>query len=132
MNIAIFGSPSAARLAASDVSGSPASSSRGSVKIFRSAHWSSMYRLIYHRYSRGVGCDRNSAFASPGFRQFFLVGICGGYTTFSAFSLQTLQLVQRREWLFAGGNILLSVTLCLIAVWLGWMIGAMFNGMKGS
>ncbi|MEJ0089473.1 MAG: fluoride efflux transporter CrcB [Limisphaerales bacterium] len=79
-----------------------------------------------------LGATENSAFASPGFRQFFLVGICGGYTTFSAFSLQTLQLVQRREWLFAGGNILLSVVLCLIAVWLGYLLGTMLNGMKGS
>jgi CrcB protein len=70
-----------------------------------------------------LGATEGSALATPGFRQFFLVGICGGYTTFSAFSLQTLQLVQRREWLFAGGNILLSVGLCLIAVWLGWKIG---------
>jgi CrcB protein len=77
-----------------------------------------------------LGADENSVFASPGFRQFFLVGICGGYTTFSAFSLQTLQLVHRREWLFAGGNILLSVVLCLIAVWLGWLLGSIFNSAK--
>jgi fluoride exporter len=79
-----------------------------------------------------LGATENSAFASPGFKQFFFVGICGGYTTFSAFSLQTLQLAQRREWLFAGGNILLSVVLCLIAAWLGWLLGAMFNSVKGN
>jgi CrcB protein len=55
--------------------------------------------------------------------QFVMVGICGGYTTFSSFSWQTLQLVQERQWLYAGGNILLSVTLCMIAVWLGYTAG---------
>jgi CrcB protein len=52
-------------------------------------------------------------------RQFVMVGICGGYTTFSSFSLQTLNLVRDGEWLWAGGNIVLSVVLCLVAVWLG-------------
>ncbi len=70
--------------------------------------------------------------ASPGFRQFLMIGICGGYTTFSSFSLQTLRLAQDREWLYAGGNVLLSVTLCLIAVWLGYLLGATFNSMKGN
>jgi fluoride exporter len=67
---------------------------------------------------------------SPAFRQFFMIGICGGYTTFSAFSLQTLNLVRDREWLYAGGNVILSVVLCLIAVWLGWMLGSVFNSAK--
>ena len=64
--------------------------------------------------------------------QFFMIGICGGYTTFSSFSLQTLNLLRDREWLYAGGNILLSVLLCLIAVGLGYLCGAAVNSMKGS
>ena len=70
------------------------------------------------------------ALISPGVRQFLMIGICGGYTTFSAFSLQTLNLVRDREWLYAGGNVILSVVLCLIAVWLGWMLGSVFNSAK--
>ena len=69
---------------------------------------------------------------SPGTRQFLMFGICGGYTTFSSFSLQTLNLLRDREWLYAGGNVILSVVLCMIAVWLGWLIGSMFNSMKGN
>jgi len=69
-------------------------------------------------------------FASSNARQFFMTGVCGGYTTFSSFSWQTLKLLQDREWLYAGGNILLSVVLCLIAVWLGWMLGSMFGSTK--
>jgi CrcB protein len=57
--------------------------------------------------------------ASPSFRQFFMIGICGGYTTFSSFSLQTLNLAQDGEWLYAGLNVVFSVILCLVAVWLG-------------
>ncbi len=56
----------------------------------------------------------------PGeWRQFFMIGICGGYTTFSSFSLQTLSLAQDGEWFWAGMNIMLSVALCLFGVWLG-------------
>jgi CrcB protein len=72
------------------------------------------------------------ALASPGFRQFFMIGICGGYTTFSSFSLETLKRLQDGEWLHAGGNVVLSVVLCLVAVWLGYLLGAAFNSMKGN
>ena len=63
-------------------------------------------------------------------RQFVMVGICGGYTTFSAFSLQTLDLIQDGEWLRAGGNMVGSVVFCLIAVWLGHVAAAGINTMK--
>lgn len=64
--------------------------------------------------------------------QFLMIGICGGFTTFSSFSLQTLALLQKREWLYAGGNVLLSVALCLVAVWLGWLVGVGLNSMRGD
>src|SRR5262249_22217906 len=56
---------------------------------------------------------------SPRLRQFFMIGVCGGYTTFSSFSLQTLDLVRDGDWFKAGLNTLLSFVCCLAAVWLG-------------
>ncbi|HTZ81074.1 MAG TPA: fluoride efflux transporter CrcB [Stellaceae bacterium] len=70
--------------------------------------------------------------ASTAMRQFLMIGICGGYTTFSSFSLQTLTLAQDGEWLWAAGNILISVALCLLAVWLGHVAAASLNGLKGA
>jgi CrcB protein len=64
-------------------------------------------------------------------RQFVMVGICGGYTTFSSFSLQTLSLMRDGEWARAGGNIGASVILCMISVWLGFAAAAALNQFKG-
>ena len=52
-------------------------------------------------------------------RDFVMLGVFGGFTTFSSFSLQTLSLARDGAWLGAGLNIVLSVVLCLVAVWAG-------------
>src|SRR6202035_5392864 len=57
-------------------------------------------------------------------RQVVMIGLCGGFTTFSSFSLQTLNLANDGEWLRAGGNIVFSVVLCLIAVWAGYVLAS--------
>ena len=60
-------------------------------------------------------------------RLFLMVGVLGGFTTFSSFSLQTLRLMQDGDWLRAAGNVLLSVAVCLVAVAVGYRL-ARFAG----
>jgi len=61
-------------------------------------------------------------------RQLVMVGLCGGYTTFSSFSLQTLNLARDGEWTRALANILGSVALCFAAAWAGYALGTFIPG----
>jgi fluoride exporter len=69
--------------------------------------------------------------AAPSVRQFVMIGICGGYTTFSSFSLQTLNLARDGEWFYAGANAVLSVVACLVAVWAGHIAALALSSPKG-
>ncbi len=56
---------------------------------------------------------------SPLVRQFVMLGVLGGFTTFSSFGLQTISLMNDGEWLYAILNVTLSVIVCLAFVWFG-------------
>lgn len=59
-----------------------------------------------------------------------MAGFCGGYTTFSSFSIQTLNLLNDGQYLYAGANVGLSVVLCLVAVWAGAALATSINAMR--
>ncbi len=69
-------------------------------------------------------------FVGSAARQFVMIGICGGFTTFSSFSLQTLNFLNDGEWLSASGYAGASVALCLVAVWAGYAVAIAFNSLK--
>ena len=70
-------------------------------------------------------------FAGPRRRHFVTTGICGGFTTFSAFSLETFVLLQQGNWPMAGLNIGVSVAAWLASVWLGHRLAARLNRLGG-
>lgn len=74
-----------------------------------------------------------AAFAGPvlvreEYRLALLVGVLGGFTTFSTFGQETFALAADREWLLAGMNLLLSNGLGLTAVWLGTRVAERLYG----
>lgn len=68
--------------------------------------------------------------ARPGHRVFVIVGFCGGFTTFSIFSLESLVLFDQGRLAALGAYLLLSVTGWIAAVWLGYAWGTVLNRMK--
>ncbi|MEJ0016984.1 MAG: fluoride efflux transporter CrcB [Acetobacteraceae bacterium] len=59
----------------------------------------------------------------PDLRVFLMVGVCGGFTTFSSFSLQTLDLLHNGDTGLAAWYVLGSVVLCVAGAWAGWELG---------
>jgi CrcB protein len=77
-----------------------------------------------------VTASEGRLMVSPLARQFVMIGICGGYTTFSAFSLQTLNLWNDNQRWEALANVLISVVVCLLSVWLGAALADWVNKLR--
>lgn len=65
--------------------------------------------------------------AGPFERHFVLAGFCGGFTTFSIFSLETLRLLDNAGWPAAAASVLISLSLWFLAVVLGYLAAARSN-----
>ncbi len=61
--------------------------------------------------------------AAPEWRALLMVGLLGAFTTFSTFSMETLALMQEGAWMRAVANVMLSVVACILAAWVGVLIG---------
>jgi CrcB protein len=81
-------------------------------------------------FTAAVSGPDSRLIVSPNVRTFIMVGFCGGFTTFSSFSLQTLQLIQNGDAAEAFGNVLLSVAACMAGVTIGYMAGMLIT--RGS
>jgi fluoride exporter len=66
----------------------------------------------------------------PEWRLFLIYGFCGGYTTFSSFGLQTLELAHDGEWLYVALNVAGSNVLGLLATYGGWVCGRLLQGIR--
>lgn len=84
------------------------------------AFWGTLFVNIAGSFVIGVCAGMR---AGDFTRQFVMFGVLGGFTTFSSFSLQTLELFQKGDTAFALTNIALSIVLCLLGVWLGSLAG---------
>ncbi len=82
--------------------------------------------LVIGFFATLTGPDGRWLVGTPA-RQFVMIGLCGGYTTFSSFSLETLYLARAGEWMSATANAAGSVILCILSVWIGYIAATAFN-----
>ena len=75
-----------------------------------------------------VGLETWVASDGPGLRLFLAVGILGGFTTFSSFSLDVMGMLERQQWLAAAGYATASVVLSVLALGLGIFLVRSFAG----
>lgn len=106
----------------------------GSVARFKLSGWV-LHHAVNWRFPIGtlmvnvVGCLLAGVLAgmsakqhvfSPDTRLLLFTGLLGGFTTFSAFGLETVLLMKRGEWSIAIANVLISVLAGIVALWLGF------------
>jgi CrcB protein len=64
----------------------------------------------------------------PIVRLLLITGVLGGFTTYSAFSVETLELINDGHLTKAGANVLLTLLFCFLSVWLGYLMGKFLHG----
>jgi CrcB protein len=79
--------------------------------------WATLVSNVLSVIVMGVALGLFSAkLQSESLRLLIITGFCGGFSTFSTFSLETLELFRRGNYMFAAGNVALSLVLCLIVL----------------
>jgi CrcB protein len=89
--------------------------------------WGTLAVNILGAFAMGLIVETAARFWSPSpeIRAFLTTGVLGGFTTFSAFSLETGLMIEKGDWVSAAAYIAASVTLCVLALFLGlWLIRA--------
>jgi len=89
--------------------------------------WVNVTGCVVIGFAASLTLPDGRAWGSVESRQFLITGFCGGYTTFSTFSLQTLTLLKEGDWIQAFAYILGSVVLCLFGIWLGQTAATLVN-----
>jgi len=93
--------------------------------------WSTLFVNVSGSFAIGLLAALATADAKPivtgDARAFLMIGVLGGYTTFSSFSLETLNLARTGQLAAAGWNVGASLVFCLLGVWLGYLVGGAFN-----
>jgi len=85
--------------------------------------------LVIGFYAALTGPD-GRLFVGPRTRQFVMTGICGGYTTFSGFSLETFRFLSAGDWRPSVLYLVLSLASWLLAVWLGDILASRLNNWR--
>jgi CrcB protein len=71
-------------------------------------------------------------FVTPAMRQGVMGGFCGGFTTFSIFSLESVRLLESGQLPLAAGYVLVSIGSWMLAVWFGHRIAGRMNRLRGA
>ncbi len=89
--------------------------------------WGTLTVNILGSFVIGLAASFEKGGPSDFTKHFVMLGILGGFTTFSSFSLQTLELFRAGNPGLAAANLALSMVLCLLGVWLGDTLGAQWK-----
>jgi CrcB protein len=84
--------------------------------------WATLAINVLGSFVLGVVATACAGDEKASWRMLLGVGVCGGFTTFSTFSVETLQLIEQQRWWAAGGYVLGSVAAGLLGAWAGWRL----------